>query len=54
MSGKTQLGNFFEDFALGQIIEHATPRTITEGDLVAFVALAGILAGSVAALHPAT
>ena len=29
---KTQPGNFFEDFELGQVIEHATPRTITEGD----------------------
>lgn len=25
-------GNFFEDFRVGQVIEHATPRTITEGD----------------------
>lgn len=25
-------GNFFEDFRLGQVIEHATPRTVTEGD----------------------
>ncbi|MCU1369543.1 MAG: hypothetical protein JWO77_737 [Ilumatobacteraceae bacterium] len=29
---KTNPGNFFEDFELGQVIEHATPRTITEGD----------------------
>ncbi|MBA4609516.1 MaoC family dehydratase [Aeromicrobium sp. Marseille-Q0843] len=29
---KTNPGNFFEDFTLGQVIEHATPRTITEGD----------------------
>ncbi len=29
---KTNPGNFFEDFRLGQVIEHATPRTITEGD----------------------
>src|SRR5690606_26060425 len=29
---KTQPGNFFEDLELGQMIEHATPRTITEGD----------------------
>ena len=31
-AGKTNAGNFFEDFTLGQVIEHATPRTITEGD----------------------
>ena len=31
MSGmKTNAGNFFEDFTLGQVIEHATPRTITD------------------------
>ncbi|MBX7070283.1 MAG: MaoC family dehydratase [Microthrixaceae bacterium] len=29
---KTNPGNFFEDFRLGQTIDHATPRTITEGD----------------------
>ena len=29
---KTNPGNFFEDFRYGQIIRHATPRTITEGD----------------------
>ncbi|MBC9226415.1 hypothetical protein GL325_08785 [Aeromicrobium sp. 636] len=29
---KTNPGNFFEDFTLGQVIDHATPRTITEGD----------------------
>ncbi len=29
---KTNPGNFFEDFTVGQVIRHATPRTITEGD----------------------
>lgn len=29
---KTNPGNFFEDFTLGQVIRHATPRTVTEGD----------------------
>ena len=29
---KTNPGNFFEDFELGQVIVHATPRTVTEGD----------------------
>jgi len=38
---KTVPGNFFEDFALGQIIEHATPRTITEGDAALYIALTG-------------
>jgi len=38
---KTIAGNFFEDFALGQVLEHATPRTITEGDVALYVALTG-------------
>jgi 2-methylfumaryl-CoA hydratase len=29
---KTNPGNFFEDFTVGQVIAHATPRTITDGD----------------------
>lgn len=29
---KTNPGNFFEDFELGQVIDHSTPRTVTEGD----------------------
>jgi 2-methylfumaryl-CoA hydratase len=36
---KTNAGNFFEDFAVGQVIEHATPRTITEGDRALYQAL---------------
>lgn len=36
---KTNPGNFFEDFRLGQVIEHATPRTVTEGDRAAYGAL---------------
>ena len=36
---KTNPGNFFEDFTLGQVIEHATPRTITEGDRALYGAL---------------
>jgi 2-methylfumaryl-CoA hydratase len=31
-ASKNNAGNFFEDFTVGQVIEHATPRTITEGD----------------------
>ena len=29
---KTNQGNYFEDFTVGQVIRHATPRTVTEGD----------------------
>ena len=36
---KTNVGNFFEDFTLGQVIQHATPRTITEGDRALYQAL---------------
>ncbi|WP_146827155.1 MaoC family dehydratase [Aeromicrobium flavum] len=36
---KTNPGNFFEDFTLGQVIEHATPRTITEGDRAVYGSL---------------
>ena len=36
---KTNPGNFFEDFELGQVISHATPRTITEGDRAVYGAL---------------
>jgi 2-methylfumaryl-CoA hydratase len=39
--GKTDSGNFFEDFALGQVIEHATPRTVTAGDVALYQALYG-------------
>jgi 2-methylfumaryl-CoA hydratase len=38
---KTSAGNFFEDFRLGQAIEHATPRTVTAGDAALYVALYG-------------
>jgi len=36
---KTNPGNFFEDFTLGQVIEHATPRTVTDGDRALYGAL---------------
>ena len=36
---KTNPGNFFEDFAVGQVIEHATPRTITDGDRALYGAI---------------
>ncbi|MEP9349650.1 MaoC family dehydratase [Xanthobacter sp. KR7-225] len=38
---KTSSGNFFEDFAVGQVIRHATPRTITVGDASLYSALYG-------------
>jgi 2-methylfumaryl-CoA hydratase len=34
-------GNFFEDFQLGQVIAHATPRTVTTGDASLYTALYG-------------
>ncbi len=36
---KTNPGNFFEDFTVGQVIAHATPRTVTEGDRALYGAL---------------
>ena len=36
---KTNAGNFFEDFSIGQVIEHATPRTVTEGDRALYGAI---------------
>ena len=41
MSSKTFAGNFFEDFRVGQVLKHATPRTITEGDVALYTALYG-------------
>ena len=38
---KSGAGNFFEDFSLGQEIVHATPRTVTEGDVSLYTALTG-------------
>ena len=38
---KTETGNFFEDFRIGQEIVHATPRTLTEGDVSVYTALYG-------------
>jgi len=41
MTQKTSFGNFFEDFRLGQVIRHATPRTMTDGDVAIYTALFG-------------
>lgn len=38
---KTNPGNFFEDFRIGQVIRHATPRTVTTGDVALYTALYG-------------
>ena len=38
---KTNPGRFFEDFRLGETIRHATPRTVTTGDVALYTALYG-------------
>ena len=38
---KTGTGNFFEDFRIGQVVQHATPRTITVGDVALYNGLFG-------------
>ena len=38
---KSWSGNFFEDFAVGQVLRHPTPRTLTEGDRALYMALYG-------------
>ncbi len=38
---KTESGNFFEDFSLGQKLVHATPRTLSTGDAALYTALYG-------------
>lgn len=38
---KSTLGRFFEDFQLDEAIQHASPRTITEGDVALYHALTG-------------
>ena len=35
------LGHFFEDFSLGQVLRHATPRTVTAGDSSLYIGLFG-------------
>jgi 2-methylfumaryl-CoA hydratase len=41
MNAKTNPGNFFEDFRLGQKLVHATPRTLSVGDASLYIALYG-------------
>lgn len=38
---KINLGNFFEDFKIGQKIVHPLPRTITDGDVSLYIAFTG-------------
>jgi 2-methylfumaryl-CoA hydratase len=39
--GKTSQGNYFEDFRIGQVITHATPRTVSVGDVAVYESLFG-------------
>jgi len=41
MGNKTNAGNFFEDFSIGQELRHATPRTLSDGDIALYTALYG-------------
>ena len=38
---KSKFGNYFEDFYVGMLLRHATPKTITEGDVALYTALTG-------------
>jgi 2-methylfumaryl-CoA hydratase len=38
---KTNTGNFFEDYRMGQVLTHATPRTVAAGDQSLYTALYG-------------
>ena len=40
-SVKTSAGNFFEDFSVGQVIPHAVPRTVGEGERALYTGLYG-------------
>ena len=40
-AGKAKVGNFFEDFSVGQVLVHATPRTLTAGDVALYTGLYG-------------
>jgi 2-methylfumaryl-CoA hydratase len=41
VSTKINAGRFFEDFIFNEVIQHATPRTITAGDCALYIALTG-------------
>ena len=38
---KTSSGRYFEDFMVGEVLRHATPRTITAGDVALYAAVYG-------------
>src|SRR6201987_6031130 len=38
---KNSPGNFFQDFRVGQVVRHATPRTLTSGDVGLYTGLFG-------------
>lgn len=38
---KINSGRFFEDFVLNEVIQHATPRTLSAGDCALYIALTG-------------
>ncbi|HEX6000825.1 MAG TPA: MaoC family dehydratase [Hyphomicrobiaceae bacterium] len=38
---KARAGNFFEDFAVGQVLVHATPHTLSAGDVAVYTGLYG-------------
>jgi 2-methylfumaryl-CoA hydratase len=40
-TSKINAGRYFEDFILNEVIQHATPRTITAGDCALYIALTG-------------
>ena len=39
MSTKTNAGRFFEDYSVGQVIRHAVPRTVGQGERALYHAL---------------
>ena len=40
-ANKVNAGNYFEDFYVGQVLAHATPRTVGEGEVSLYIALTG-------------
>lgn len=40
-NSKSPRGNFFEDFKMGMVFHHPTPRTVSDGDSSLYIALTG-------------
>lgn len=40
-NNKINAGRFFENFTLNEVIQHATPRTVTSGDVSLYIGLTG-------------